>query len=191
MFATSSLFSVPLVFPMGHVLWLGCHQAGWSVIKKLNVLVEQRGWAIIFPVGLWQRGLAVNVSGWSLQYRRSVALCTTQVQQLSFLVRCEHQWKIKETKTTKTTRRHRDQCCWVWERKWPHVWNFQNTHRRMLPVRGCWTDVKDVERGRDREMWCVEPTYTQHGHTWICIFTTFKFSSSSNCPWFFCSWEWN
>lgn len=36
---------------------------------------------------------------------------------------------------------------------WLHVLNLQNTHRQLLLIRGCWTDLKFVEKEREIEMW--------------------------------------
>lgn len=97
-------------------------------------------------------------------------------------------WNTKQNyEITVTTRRHGWQPTGRRKKKGVLCGISQNTHRRPLPVRGCWTDVKDVGRGGGyREMWSVEPTYTQHGHAWICKFTTFfvlpeRFSEMRRC----------
>lgn len=67
-----------------------------------------------------------------------------------------------------------------WQRSWGEVWEgkrlcvskLRNTHR--LPVWGCWTDVKDVGRGKDGESCGGETTRTHNMDTWICKFTTFQ-----------------
>lgn len=36
---------------------------------------------------------------------------------------------------------------------WLHVLNLQSTHRQPLPIRGCGTEWKKVEKEREIEMW--------------------------------------
>lgn len=90
----------------------------------------------------------------------------------------QRQWKVRGTQRLETIKiHHRDNIMtwvtmtWVelWERKWRgwlNVPTLQNTHRQPLPIRGCKTELKTVEKERERDRnvekdWSTEPTTRQ------------------------------